>query len=158
MDTALGRRFCLLFFIDIPTRRVTLAGITTNPSGPWTTQAARNLFLTGGEAFKGCKMLVRDRAGQFTASFDEIFHTEAIKVVKTPVRTPVAKCYIEGWIEACAASCVTGPSSGTSHSSEGLSRTTSSTTTSTAHTARSANNRRRRRRARRSSRATQSQR
>lgn len=43
-------------------------------------------------------MLVRDRAGQFTASFDEIFGTEGIKVVKTPVRTPVANCYIERWI------------------------------------------------------------
>ena len=47
VDTALGRRSYVLFFIDIPTRRVTLAGITTNPSGPWTTQAARNLFLAG---------------------------------------------------------------------------------------------------------------
>ncbi len=98
VDTARGRRFYLLFFIDVPTRRVTLAGITTNPTGPWTTQAARNLFLTGSEAFNGCKMLLRDRAGQFTASFDEIFHTEGIKVTKTPSRTPVANCYIERWI------------------------------------------------------------
>ena len=98
VDTALGRRFYLLFFIDVTTRWVTLAGITTNPTGAWTTQAARNLFLTSGEAFDRCKMLVRDRAGQFTASFDEIFHSEGIKVVKTPVRTPVANCYIERWI------------------------------------------------------------
>ena len=95
VDTALGRRFYLLFFIDIPTRRVTLAGISTNPTGPWTTQAAGNLFLTGAETFNGCKMLVWDRAGQFTASFDEIFHTEGIKVAKTPPRTPVADCYVE---------------------------------------------------------------
>ena len=98
VDTALGRRFYLLFFIDIPTRRVTLAGISTNPTGPWTTQAAGNLFLTGAETFNGCKMLVWDRAGQFTASFDEIFHTEGIKVAKTPPRTPVANCYVERWI------------------------------------------------------------
>ena len=98
VDTALGWRFYLLFFIDIRTRGVTLAGITTNPSGPWTTRAARNLFLTGSETFKGCKMLVRDRAGQFMASFDEIFATEGIKVVKTPVQTPVANCFIERWI------------------------------------------------------------
>ena len=98
VDSALGRRFYLLFFIDVPTRRVTLAGITTNPTGPWTTQAARNLFLAGGETLHGCRMLVRDRAGQFTASFDEIFHTEGIRVATTPVRTPVANCYIERWI------------------------------------------------------------
>ena len=41
---------------------------------------------------------VRDRAGQFTASFDEIFDTEGIRVARTPPRTPVANCYIERWI------------------------------------------------------------
>jgi putative transposase len=98
VDTALGRRFYLLFFLDIPKRRVTLAGINSNPTGPLTTQAARNLFLTRGEAFNGCKLLVRDRAGQFTASFDDVFTTEGNRVAKTPARTPVANCYIERWI------------------------------------------------------------
>ena len=97
VDTALGRRFYLLFFIDIATRRVTLAGITTNPTGAWAAQAARNLFITTAHTFKGCKMLVRDRAGQFTDTFDEIFRTEGIKIAKTPPRTPVANCYIERW-------------------------------------------------------------
>ena len=61
-------------------------------------QAVRNLFLTSAEALNGCKMLLRDRAGRFTASFDEIFHTEGIRVTKTPPRTPVANCFIERWI------------------------------------------------------------
>jgi hypothetical protein len=58
------RRFYLLFFIDIATRHVTFAGMTTNPTGPWTAQAARNLFIVASDTFAGCKMLVRDRAGQ----------------------------------------------------------------------------------------------
>ncbi|MDA3039866.1 MAG: integrase [Actinomycetota bacterium] len=45
IDTALLRRYYLLFFIDVTTREVFFAGITANPTGPWTTQAARNLFL-----------------------------------------------------------------------------------------------------------------
>ena len=76
---------------------MTLAGITLHPTGQWTTQAARNLFITASERFTGCKMLVRDGASQFTASFDEIFRTEGIKVAKTPPRTPVANCFIERW-------------------------------------------------------------
>jgi putative transposase len=81
----------------VPTRRITLAGITGHPTGEWTTQGARNLFITASERFNGCKMLVRDGAGQFTAAFDEIFRTENIKVAKTPPRTPVANCFIERW-------------------------------------------------------------
>ena len=35
---------------------------------------------------------------QFTAAFDEIFRTEGIKILKTPVRTPVANAFAERWI------------------------------------------------------------
>jgi putative transposase len=45
IDTAFLRRYYLLFFIDVTTREVYFAGITTHPTGAWTTQAARNLFL-----------------------------------------------------------------------------------------------------------------
>ena len=83
-------------------------------------QAARNLFLPGSEASTGGKMLVQDRAGQFTASFDETFHTEGIRVEKTPSRTPVANCYTSnGGSVAYAASSWTGASSGTRISSAG---------------------------------------
>jgi hypothetical protein len=40
----------------------------------------------------------RDRDGQFIAAFDEIFATEGKKSLKTPVRTPVASSFAEGWI------------------------------------------------------------
>ena len=50
VDTALLRRYYLLFFIDITNREVLYGGITTNPTGAWTTQAARNLFVRLGSA------------------------------------------------------------------------------------------------------------
>ena len=98
VDTVGLRRYYLLFFIDIQTRRVFYAGITAHPTGNWTTQAARNLFLRHDQALASCKALVRDRGSQFTSSFDEIFRTEGIKVLKTPVRTPVANAFAERWI------------------------------------------------------------
>ena len=98
VDTLRLRRYYLLFFIDIETRRVFYAGITAHPTGDWTTQAARNLFLRHSDALAGCKALVRDRGSQFTAALDEIFRTEGIKVLKTPVRTPVANAFAERWI------------------------------------------------------------
>ena len=67
VDTALLRRYYLLFFIDIDSREVFLAGITANPTGARTTQAARNLFLRHGDKLVSAQALVRDRGSQFIA-------------------------------------------------------------------------------------------
>jgi hypothetical protein len=39
----------VLFFIELDTRRVHLAGVTANPNGAWVAQQARNLLLVLGE-------------------------------------------------------------------------------------------------------------
>ena len=98
VDTVMLRRYYVLFFIDVTSREVFFAGITPNPTGPWTTQAARNLFLRHENALANPRALVRDRGGQFVDSFDEIFRTEGFKILKTPVRTPVANAFAERWI------------------------------------------------------------
>jgi hypothetical protein len=54
--------------IEHGTRRVHLAGITANPGGAWTTQAARNVLMDLGARATTVKFLIRDRAGQFTPS------------------------------------------------------------------------------------------
>ena len=98
VDTALLRRYYVLFFIDVTTRQVYFAGITANPTGLWTAQAARNLFLRHGNQLARSRALVRDRGSQFVHAFDEIFRTEGLKILKTPVRTPVANSFAERWI------------------------------------------------------------
>ena len=98
VDTALLRRCYLLFFIDTTTREVLYGGITTNPTGAWTTQAARNLFLRHPQRLTHTRALLRDRASQFTGDFDEIFRTEGLKILRTPVRGPVANAFAERWI------------------------------------------------------------
>ncbi len=85
VDSVTLRRFYLLFFIDIPTRRVFYPGITAHRTGNWATQAARNLFLRHGDALAACKALVRDRGSQFTDALDEVFRTEGINNLTTPV-------------------------------------------------------------------------
>jgi len=98
VDTATLRRYYVLFFIHIETRQVFYAGVTANPTGAWTTQAARNLFLHHAEHLDAARALVRDRGSQFIDSFDEIFRTEGFKILRTPVRTPVANTFAERWI------------------------------------------------------------
>jgi putative transposase len=95
VDTVLLRRYYVLFFIELDSRRVHLAGITANPTGAWTTQQARNLFLRPG---RPVRFLIRDRASQFVASFDEIFRTEGATIIRTPPYTPVANAYAERWV------------------------------------------------------------
>jgi len=84
----------------VPCREVFFAGITPNPTGPWTTQAVRNLFVRHSDRLTKTKALERDRGSQFIDSFDEVFRTEGFKILKTPVRTPVANALAERWIRS----------------------------------------------------------
>ena len=79
VDTVLLRRCYLLFFIDITNREVIYGGITANPTGAWTTQAARNLFVRHPSRFTQARALLRDRASQFVNDFDEIFRAEGLE-------------------------------------------------------------------------------
>jgi putative transposase len=82
-----------LFVIEIATRRVHLAGITTNPTGPWTTQAARNLTSRLGDHHR-FRFLIRDGAGQFSRPS----RRSGITAIRTPPRSPQANAYAERWV------------------------------------------------------------
>lgn len=97
VDTALLRRFHVLFVIEIDSRRVHLAGITTNPTGPWTTQAARNLLMRLRDTH-GFRFLIRDGAGQFTRAFDAVLADGGIAAIRIPPRAPQANAFAERWV------------------------------------------------------------
>jgi putative transposase len=90
VDTVLLRRYYVLFFIELDRRRVHLAGITTNPTGAWTTQAARNFMMRSDRTIR---FLIRDGAGQFVGGFDEVFRSDGATIIRTSPYTPVANAY-----------------------------------------------------------------
>ena len=104
VDTALLRRYYVLFFIELQTRRVHLAGATTNPDGRWVAQQARNLSLTA--ALDDITFLIRDRDSKFTGGFDEVFRTEGIAVIQTPFRSPQANAHAERFVRTARTECL----------------------------------------------------
>jgi putative transposase len=104
VETISLRRFYVLFFIELKSRRVHLAGCTTNPSGAWLTQQARNLSFTG--LFDRIRFLIHDRDSKFTASFDEVFRSEGITVIETPIRAPQANAHAERFVRTIRAECL----------------------------------------------------
>ncbi|MDP9308806.1 MAG: integrase core domain-containing protein [Actinomycetota bacterium] len=104
VETISLRRFYVLFFIELDSRRVHLAGCTTNPTGGWVVQQARNLSFTG--LFERMRFLIHDRDSKFTAAFDEVFRSEGIQVIHTPIRAPQANAYAERFVRTIRAECL----------------------------------------------------
>jgi transposase len=97
VDSVLLRRYYVLFVAEVKTRVVHLLGVTANPDGLWVAQVARNFVADLEESGQRFGRLLRDRDTKFTASFDAVMASVGIKVVRTPVRAPVANAFAERW-------------------------------------------------------------
>jgi putative transposase len=106
VDTVWLRRLYVLFFIELETRRVHLAGVTAHPNGNWVTQQARNLLLVLDEQGRRARFVLRDHDAKFCRGFDDVFCSEGGEVLVTPVRAPQANAYAERWVRTVRAECL----------------------------------------------------
>jgi transposase InsO family protein len=106
VDTVLLRRLYVFFFIEHGTRRVHVAGVTARSSETWVVQQARQLAWAFAERFVAAKWLIRDRDAKFTATFDEVFRSEGIQIIRTPVRAPQANAIAERFVGSVRRECL----------------------------------------------------
>ena len=92
------RRLYCLFVIEVSSRYVHIFGVTAHPDGPWTSHQIRNLLMDIGDHAGDFRFLVRDRAGQFTETFDAILASTGITAVKIPPRSPRANAHAERFV------------------------------------------------------------
>jgi putative transposase len=104
VETALLRTLYVLFAIELGSRRLHLIGVTRNPDSVWVTQQARNLAV--GERLQGIRFLIRDRDAKYSGPFDEVFRSEGVKIMETPVRAPRANAFAERWVRTIRTECL----------------------------------------------------
>ena len=92
-------------YISLATRRIEYAACTSNPDGGWTAQQARNLMIQLGDDQR-FRLLIHDRDSKFGGGFDEVFRSEGVRVIRTPVRAPNANAYAERWVRTARADCL----------------------------------------------------
>jgi putative transposase len=98
-------RIYVLFFISLATRRIEYVACTANPDGRWITQQARNLVMQLGDE-QPFRFLVHDRDAKFSHAFDEVFRSENITVIRTPMQAPNANAHAERWVRTLRADCL----------------------------------------------------
>src|SRR4029453_18683851 len=106
VDTVWLRRLYVLFFMELDTRRVQVAGGTATPKARWVIQQAANLLLVIEELGRRLGFLVRDRDAKFWRGFDDVFGSEGVEVLVTPVQAPNANAYAERWVRTVRAECL----------------------------------------------------
>jgi putative transposase len=106
VDTLWLQRLYVLFFIELHTRHVHLAGVTANPNGTWVAQQGRNLLLVLEERGRRLRYLLRDHDAKFSRAFDDVVRDQGAEILVTPMRAPRANAYAERWIRTVRAECL----------------------------------------------------
>jgi transposase InsO family protein len=100
------QRFMVLFFIELATRKVEIAGIASVVNGPWMTQMARNVTDPFDGILKGKRYLIHDRDPLYTAEFLTILQGVGVKSVRLPPRSPNLNAHAERFVRSIKESCL----------------------------------------------------
>jgi putative transposase len=97
--------FYVLFFIQLHTRKILLAGITPSPNESWLKQIVRNLTVEDGP-MTHARFLLHDRATKFSEAFDALFRSAGIASLKLPPQSPNLNAFAERWVRSVKDECL----------------------------------------------------
>ena len=99
-------RYYVFFALDIGSRRVHIAGITSQPSDAWMRQVARNLTDCVEGFLKQTRYMISDRDPLYTKAFRTILKDAGVNIVRLPARSPSLNSYSERWIGSLRSECL----------------------------------------------------
>ena len=100
------QRFVILFFMELSTRKVEIAGIASSPNGLWMNQVGRNLTDAMDGLLNGKRYLIHDRDPLFTGEFLSMLAEVGVASVKLPPRSPNLNAYAERFVRTIKESCL----------------------------------------------------
>ena len=100
------QRFTILFFIELSTRRVEIAGIARTANGLWMSQIGRNLTDAEDGLLQGKRYLIHDRDPLFTTEFLTMLSASGVASVKLPARSPNLNAHAERFVRTIKESCL----------------------------------------------------
>ncbi|TML83360.1 MAG: integrase [Actinobacteria bacterium] len=106
VETVWLTRIYVLFFVSLERRRIEFVASTSNPDGRWVAQQARNLLMLLADREQSFRFLLHDRDSKFSRSFDQLFRSEDMKIIRTPIRAPNANAYAERWVGTLRRECL----------------------------------------------------
>ncbi len=106
IEAAFLQTVYVLFFIELGTRRVYLAGCTDKPDSAWVVQQARQMVWQLQDQEACIRFLIHDRDTKFTGAFETVFAAEGIETIPTPYQAPNANAFAERWVRSVRQECL----------------------------------------------------
>ena len=96
----------VLFAIDLRSRRIHFAGITSSQDEAWVRQIGRNLTDPVDGFFREKRFCLMDRATKFTAAFRGLLSNAGTEPVRLPARSPNMNAWIERFMRSIKSECL----------------------------------------------------
>jgi len=96
------KTYYVLFLLEVKSRRVHFAGLTTSPTDIFMGKAAE-----GAAGFlKGCRYLIHDRDTKYSLHFRIVMKAAGVSLIRTPFQAPNANAYAERFVRSIKEECL----------------------------------------------------